>query len=84
MLYRPAKGKGEIVWNERVDTTIVHSYKKEFEAIKNGWLLEPEKACAISAKMKKRSLFYAWLLSHWQFWVATAIAIVSAIIAIKS
>lgn len=84
MLYRPARGDGEIVWGERVDTLVVHSYRKEFFAIKDGWLLDPVKACAISAKMKKRSLFFAWFLSHWKFWVTTAIAIISAIAAIMA
>ena len=82
MLYRPAKGEGEIVWNQRVDTTIVHSYKKEFEAVKNGWLLDPSKACAKSAKMKKRSLLFAWFLSHWQIWLASAIGIAAIIVQI--
>lgn len=84
MLYRPAKGEGEMVWNERVDTTIVNSYKKEFEAIKDGWLLDPVKACAISAKMKKRSLFIAWLLSHWKFWVTCIIGIAGVLATIMS
>ena len=75
MLYRPAKGEGEMVWNERVDTSIVNSYKKEFEAIKDGWLLDPAKACAISAKMKRRLIIFKWLLSHWKVWLTSAIAI---------
>lgn len=84
MLYRPAKGKGEMVWSERVDTIIVHSYKKEIEALKNGWLSDPVKACAISAKMKKRELFYAWMLSHWQFWVMCIIGIAGVIATLMS
>lgn len=84
MLYRPAKGEGEIVWGERVDTTIVYSYKKEFEALKDGWLLDPSKACAISAKMKKRSLLFAWFVSHWKFWVGTAVGIASVVATITS
>ena len=86
MLYRPAKGEGEMVWNERVDKTIVHSYKKEFEALKDGWLLDPSKACAISAKMKKRSLLFAWFASHWKFWVTCFIStagVIATIISIK-
>lgn len=86
MLYRPAKGKGEMVWNERVDTLVVHSNKKEFFALKDGWMLDPVKACAISAKMKKRSNISAWFISHWKFWITTIIAVISAvatIIAIK-
>jgi hypothetical protein len=84
MLYRPAKGEGEMVWNERVDTLIVRSYRKEFSAIKDGWLLDPVKACALSAKMKKRSMFFAWLASHWKFWITTTIAIIAAIAAIMA
>jgi hypothetical protein len=53
-------------------------------AIKDGWLLDPVKACAISAKMKKRSLFFAWFLSHWKFWITTTIAIVAAIAAVMA
>jgi hypothetical protein len=57
MLYRPARGDGEIVWGERVDTLVVHSYRKEFFAIKDRWLLDPVKACTISAKMKNVHFF---------------------------
>jgi hypothetical protein len=79
MLYRPAKDEGEMVWGERVDTLVVHSYRKEFYAIKEGWLIDPVKACAISARMKKRLLFYAWLLSYWPVWLGSAIGIAAII-----
>lgn len=84
MLYRPAKGEGEMVWNERVDTLIVKSVEEYQSAIKTKWLRDPSKACELSAKMKKRSLFYAWLLSHWKFWVTCIIGIAGVIATIMS
>ncbi len=83
MLFRPAKGEGEMLWGERVDNLTVYSFQEESSAIKEKWIRDPSQACALSAKMKKHSILFAWFVSHWQFWVTTIIAIIVAVISIK-
>jgi hypothetical protein len=82
MLYRPAKGAGNMVWNERVDTLVVNSIEEERLATKENWVRDPSAACKISAKWRKRSAMFAWFRSHWQFWITTSIAIAALIVTI--
>jgi hypothetical protein len=48
MLYRPAFGKGKMVWGARVDTKIVQSKQEQRTARRQFWLAKPMVAVRIS------------------------------------
>jgi hypothetical protein len=85
MLYRPGNGPSEI-WGELVDTRIVGSAEEEREALRDGWLREPKKACDGSKRRRLIRARVQWIGKHWQFWISTTLAIagvVAAFLAIK-
>jgi hypothetical protein len=79
MLYRPGNGPSEI-WGELVDTRTVASADEERSAVSEGWLVEPQVACARAKR--KRELKGRWqaFAKHWQFWISTAIAVSAVVV----
>lgn len=85
MLYRPGNGPSE-VWGELVDTKTVGSAAEEREALREGWLREPQVACDRSRRRRLFKAMVQWIAKHWQFWITTTLAtagVVAAFLAIK-
>lgn len=80
MLYRPGSGP-EVLWGELVDNRTVQSAHEETQAIREGWLRDPSRACL---KAKSKRIWLGRLRragAHWQFWITSSIAVVAAIFA---
>ena len=64
MLYRPGRGPSE-VWGEFVDTLTVNSPLDEEQALKCGWMYDPQRAVAHARRKRQvrdilRRIFKDW------------------------
>ncbi|WP_156373261.1 hypothetical protein [Pseudorhodoferax sp. Leaf267] len=80
MLYRPGTGPSEL-WGALVDKAIVNNAQEEAEHRRRGWLREPVVAVARAKRQQATSTRWRWFLGHWQFWITTAIALCTAVVA---
>lgn len=74
MLYRPGTGDSE-VWGEAVDTKTISSPEDEAKELRNGWMRDPNLACAKAKQKRIWRARFDWAASHWKFWISTAIGV---------
>ena len=77
MLYRPALGKGNMVWGARVDTRIVAKRSEQIKAFFTFWIASPMLAVRIS---KVTNTLAAFTVKHSPQIIAAILALLVGII----